>query len=60
MSIPYGVMGQSAVFDFDISWSYSLVESICLLVIQIAIYVSVIIYHLYLKRVAFVKAMSNL
>ena len=36
VSIPHGAMGRSAVCDCDIFWSYSLVESICLLAIQIA------------------------
>ena len=34
--IPHGVMDRSAVCDCDISWAYSLVESICLRAIQIA------------------------
>ena len=35
--IPHGVMSWSSVCDCDISWSYSLVESIYLLAIQIAL-----------------------
>ena len=36
VSIPRGAMGRSATCDCVISWSYFLVESICLLAIQIA------------------------
>ena len=36
VTISHGAMGQSVVCDCDIFWSYSLVESICLLAIQIA------------------------
>ena len=37
VSIPHGAMGRSAVCDYHIFWSYSLVESICLLEIQIGL-----------------------
>ena len=36
MSLPHGAVGQSAVCDCDISWSYVLVERRRLLAVQIA------------------------
>ena len=36
MFISHGAMDQSAVCNCDISWPYSIVESMCLLAIQIA------------------------